>query len=157
MRAIVGYLFFFVVLCVVGCDHPLGSGEVIDGCGIRETRQRVYDKRCAAGVDKKDGFYADKVGSDPNSFWDVTVYSREHFDLVAVLSDGVHTFQQKNVLGQMENVPLNEVLAQLMQFKNVKGEFVTRRCKRFLGKFCEKNGWAHYDDFSMAAVYVGEE
>jgi len=135
----------------------LSSGEMIEGCGIRETRQKVYDKNLAVGIDKPDSLYAAKVGTDPSSFWDITVYSRDCFDLVAVMSDGVRSFQKRNTLGQLEPVELQAVLQQLMKFKNVKGEFVTRRCKRFLSKYCVEHGWSHYDDFSMAAVYAEEE
>jgi hypothetical protein len=67
-------------------------------------------------------------------------------EVVAVMSDGVGTF---------EGMQWHEVVAELMNFKNVKGHFVQRRMKRFL-KNCQKDGIAPYDDVSMAAVYLGE-
>lgn len=71
------------------------------------------------------------------------------FDFVAILSDGVHSFQQKDTL---ESVPAFKVIERIMAFKSMTGEFVTRRVKRFLQKECAELGWSHYDDFSIAAI-----
>jgi hypothetical protein len=119
----------------------------------------LYDGRMGAGVpdpEMDDRRLDSRVTRDHETFWCIERFNRSHFDMVAVLSDGVHSFQKKNVLGQLENIPLQEVLQQLMQLKSVKGEFVTRRCKRFLNKYCAEHGWSHYDDFAMAAVYTEE-
>ena len=124
-----------------------------EACGIRTTTRMQYDHELAAGEAIDEEPYIERVSSEPQAFWDITAYSREVFDLVVLLSDGVHSFQKKP--GQ--SLPLQAVLQQLMQFKQLKGEFVKRRCKRFLRKFCVENNWSHYDDFSCVALYDDEE
>ena len=137
----------------------LNTGVLEGGCGVRTMKFMLYDGRMGAGVpdpEMDDRRLDSRVTRDPETFWHIERFNRSHFDMVAVLSDGVHSFQKKNVLGQLENIPLQEVLQQLMKLKSVRGEFVTRRCKRFLSKYCAEHGWSHYDDFSMAAVYAEE-
>ena len=96
-----------------------------------------------------------KTGLEPHKFLlDVAVY-----DLVAVMSDGVMSFQRPitNDLGtsrHFEDVPTADVVSSLMAVKSSKGKFIARRCKRFL-KECAKKGWHHNDDLSMAALYIG--
>lgn len=90
-------------------------------------------------------------------FWFSDFYHPEEFDLIVAFSDGVQSFQRRTEAGALESVPLPEVLRELLVFKSMRGEFVVRRCRRFLRKFCPQNGWSHYDDFSMAALYAGDE
>ena len=76
-----------------------------------------------------------------------------------VLSDGVQTFQRVVRTGTsktLEDVPIEEVVDQLLKIKGTKGEFVTRRCQKFMNKFCIKNEWQHSDDFSAAAIWMGD-
>jgi hypothetical protein len=68
---------------------------------------------------------------------------------IAVFSDGVESFTDK----EGNKISVIDVVTELMAFKNIQGEFVTRRMSRFL-KDCEKRGWSHYDDLSMAAIVV---
>ncbi len=104
-------------------------------------------------------------------------FPREEFDLVMVLSDGASSFRRpaENAEGReafrqgiknrsmaaliqaTDPVPLSDVVAQVMAFKGTAGEFLVRRCQRFLNKFCVENGWVHADDFSAAAVYMENE
>ena len=81
------------------------------------------------------------------------MYPRIDFDLIAVFSDGALSFFQQKSGGVNSHIPLPNVLQQLMLFKGLKGEFVTRRCRKFFRKFCVENDWSHYDDFSMVALY----
>jgi hypothetical protein len=74
----------------------------------------------------------------------------ERADVVAVLSDGVESFVDRD----NQPVGLETLLPELFAFKNLEGEFVTRRCKRFLEKICAERGWRHEDDFSMAALHL---
>lgn len=69
-------------------------------------------------------------------------------DVVAVLSDGAESFVDRD--GQ--TVSLETLLPELLSFKNLEGEFVTRRVRRFLERTCVQRGWRHEDDFSMSAV-----
>jgi len=83
-------------------------------------------------------------------------FSKADYDLVAVVSDGVLSFQRPDGTS-LVGVPTHEVLAQIMGIKGGKGDFVVRRVRNgFLNRFCVKNGWHHYDDLSVAAVYLGD-
>lgn len=133
----------------------LSSGAELGECGLRTERGYEANADLTEWEEIPEHRFTDKVTKHPDDFWWVKCFDRRTFDLVTVMSDGVLSFQRKQD-GVLETVPLQAVLQQLLKFKTVKGEFVTRRCKRFLGKFCKKNGWSNYDDFSMGAVYVGE-
>lgn len=76
-------------------------------------------------------------------------FDKNDYDLVLIMSDGAESFQRGS-----ESVPLTEVIDQLFLMKNYEGEFLTRRCSRFLQKFCAENGWKHSDDFSVAGIYL---
>ena len=78
----------------------------------------------------------------------------EDYDLVAIMSDGVGSFTQPGTHGA-EEVPITDVLEELLKFKLFKGAFVKRRLRKFL-KDAEKWGWVHDDDISMAAVHIDE-
>lgn len=98
-------------------------------------------------------WYEDVTPSDPHSFWRIFNLPQQRYDLVCLFSDGIQSFQRKTERGGKEAVPVPEVLQQVMAFKGTRGEFVTRRCRRFFGRFCMNHGWSHYDDFSMGAIY----
>lgn len=72
-------------------------------------------------------------------------------ELVMLLSDGASSFQLKDGTP----VPLEDVLDQLFEIKGFAGQFLTRRCTRFLQTFCAERGWQHSDDFSVAGIYLG--
>lgn len=78
--------------------------------------------------------------------------SRATTDVVLLLSDGVETFQTKDGT----SMPLEQVLEQLFDFKGFTGQFLVRRCTKFLQKFCAEYGWSHADDFSVAGIHLGE-
>lgn len=104
----------------------------------------------------------------PLSLWDVCTAAADHEDaqdfsyrvypssaaIVAIFSDGVESFRRPGTGGRLEPVPMHEVIEHLMDFKTLAGEFVTRRCRSFLERFCAAEGWVHTDDFSMAAVVL---
>jgi hypothetical protein len=56
----------------------------------------------------------------------------------------------------LQPVSVHEVLKHCMAIKGSRGKFVTRRCRKFLNRFCTRNGWQHFDDFSMAALWTGD-
>jgi len=105
---------------------------------------------------RQDGWdmaFTNEFEGHPNDWF----FDAETWDLVMVLSDGVHTFQQKvtgNTSQTLVDVPVEQVVTQLLQIKGTKGEFLKRRCHKFLTKFCEENQWQHYDDFSAAAIWM---
>ena len=82
----------------------------------------------------------------------VSTFSLEEYELVLLLSDGATSFHLKNGAP----IPLEDVLDQVLAIKGLTGEFLTRRCHRFLQKFCVDNGWQHCDDFSVAGIHCGK-
>ena len=82
-------------------------------------------------------------------------YSRAAYDAIAIMSDGVLSFQKtiaNSTSIQTEKVPLLSVLTEVLAFKNYSGQFVQRRCKACFKKFSEE-GITHIDDFSIGVVY----
>jgi len=88
---------------------------------------------------------------EPNG--EVALFDDE-YDMVAVTSDGVESFNKK--LSPVDKINFIDVVKQCFSIKSFSGEFVKRRCKRFNKDF-EKNGYGHYDDFSFGAIYIEEE
>jgi hypothetical protein len=81
----------------------------------------------------------------------------DDIDLIALISDGVKSFQKKHSETRiLEAVPHIEVLQQVLALKGRKGEFLKRRCGNFLTKFCVQHGWQHGDDFSAVAIDLSE-
>lgn len=75
-------------------------------------------------------------------------------DYVAILTDGVMSFQQmvdKQTSKVQEPIDAKDVLRDLLKFKNFAPGFVGRRVKRFLKDAAEKH-WQHHDDFTMGAL-----
>ena len=89
-------------------------------------------------------------------------FSFKDYDLVAVLSDGIKSFQHTDISLQpygntkKSDVDYLKVIRELFKFKIMGGAFVERRCNKFF-KDCKKLDWSHYDDFSIAAIYKGED
>ncbi len=77
---------------------------------------------------------------------------RNDCDIVLMFSDGIESFQDASGAP----VPLEDVLNELLAFKNLQGQFLGRRCGKFLSKTCVERGWTHADDFSAAGIYLGE-
>lgn len=71
------------------------------------------------------------------------------YDLVLIMTDGAESFQ---TLGG-DPIALTHVLDQLFDIKSYEGAFITRRCNRFLGRFCTEQGWKHTDDIAVAGIY----
>lgn len=89
--------------------------------------------------------------------WDQTIevnFDRGDYDMVAILSDGIHSFLRNEVTEtslQKVNVPFTEIIKELLQFKGLQGEFVQRRLSKGL-KDLAGRGITHYDDLSVGAV-----
>ena len=80
------------------------------------------------------------------------------FELVMLLSDGATSFGRvapDEPSRRCEPVPLAAVLAQLLTIPSTRGEFVVRRCRRFLVSFCREHGWQHHDDLAVGAIGWG--
>lgn len=72
------------------------------------------------------------------------------YDLVLIMSDGAESFQDQE--GQI--VPVGAIVKQLFDVKSFEGEFLIRRCNKFLSRFCAERGWKHTDDFSVAGIHL---
>jgi len=66
-----------------------------------------------------------------------------------VTSDGIETFLDD----QKKKIEMKTIYREIANFKNLKGEFVKRRMKAFERKY-RKEGWAHFDDISVAAMHL---
>lgn len=76
------------------------------------------------------------------------------YDLVAIFSDGVNSFQQ---IKDNKTLPISrETIAnELLSIKGFAGSFVQRRCQKAFATF-DRLGYRHYDDFSMGVIKIGE-
>lgn len=74
----------------------------------------------------------------------------DDIEWIAVMSDGVHSFRDE----KKKEIDYIEIVKHLTDFKNFTGEFVKRRLNKFK-KMCVKEQWTHYDDVSIAAMYLG--
>ena len=84
-------------------------------------------------------------------------FSKHTFDMIMICTDGVSSFRKTEPeLGHSKPTPTKDVIQQITKIKSTKGEFVTRRMKSFLSKFCVTNGWDHADDVTVAGIYMGE-
>lgn len=71
------------------------------------------------------------------------------YAVVALCSDGVSSFRSDSGA-----VAVGEVLAELLDFKVMRGAFVSRRLRKFLRRDCPQRGWRHDDDLAMAAIHL---
>lgn len=78
------------------------------------------------------------TGLDPVEF----EFAIEDFDLVVVLSDGIHTC----------HMPVDVAVDEVLAVKNYDGQFITRRVRRFL-KQLRARGLQVDDDLGAAAIY----
>lgn len=73
----------------------------------------------------------------------------DDYKAILVTSDGISSFIGPN------NTPIEitVLVRELCNFKSYKGEFIKRRMNGFKN-YCEKEGWKHTDDFSMAGIHI---
>lgn len=71
-------------------------------------------------------------------------------EYVLLLSDGASSF----VDAGFAHVPVQDVVAKLMDIKSTAGDFIRRRVKFFLAKECPKLGWQHSDDLGVAGIVL---
>jgi hypothetical protein len=82
---------------------------------------------------------------------EVFAVSAAGYRFVTLLSDGAHSFLRPERAGP---IPAESFLTQLVSYKNTRGAFVSRRMQGFL-KDCQRKGWRHADDLSLAALHLG--
>lgn len=107
---------------------------------------------CGGSVEER------QLPDDPSCHVDVFEFSRLEYDLLLILSDGIHSFTRPLLTDTGRTtvpIPLADLFGEFLAFKSFKGEFVARRCAAAF-KAIHGYGWSHHDDFSMAAVYASE-
>jgi len=67
-----------------------------------------------------------------------------------IFSDGVKSFLSPSG----NNIPMLDIVLELVKFKNTTQGFVQRRVSRFLQEKTQ-DGISHYDDLSVAAIHLG--
>ncbi len=85
-------------------------------------------------------------------------FNASDYEFVVLVSDGIHSFSSttdSQSSKSSRSIDFQTIVRELIAFKNVRGEFVSRRLKRFL-KDVALNGWQHSDDLSVGAIYLGE-
>jgi len=76
-------------------------------------------------------------------------YSMSEYKTILVCSDGIKSFIKKDPR-ERQMIPVHGIIQPMIDFKNVKGEFLKRRLKRALRSF-DQNGIGHVDDLSIGA------
>lgn len=92
----------------------------------------------------------------PNNFFTTLTFTQKDTKLVMLVTDGILSFQRKTEDGTHEHIEVKEVIEQLLDIKSFTGNFMARRCQKFLKTFCKENGWFHTDDLAVAAIYLNE-
>ena len=94
------------------------------------------------------------------SDWNIKAFiDLNNVEWITIMSDGINSFYKTEDAGtSLTNVDISyqEVVAQVLNFKNFNGKFMQRRLNRFL-KFCQKNNWHHADDISFGTIYFGDK
>lgn len=73
----------------------------------------------------------------------------ETLAFASVFTDGIDTYHRKDDVDIL--LPKANLYNQLTQYKNIHGEFVKRRMQK-VKQFCQKEGWQHFDDISVATI-----
>jgi hypothetical protein len=82
----------------------------------------------------------------------------EEYNLVALFSDGIHSFckaQQTETSRRTQLITMEEVIPELLSIKSTNGSFVRRRTQRFM-KDCRVKGWQNSDDLAVGIMYLGD-
>ena len=73
----------------------------------------------------------------------------DDYKVIMVTSDGISSF----IGTDKKPIEITILVRALCDFKGFKGEFLQRRMNGF-NLFCEKQGWKHTDDFSIAGIHI---
>ena len=80
---------------------------------------------------------------------------KSQVEWLLLMSDGIHSFYKINEQGKREYIDFLEIIKKLIDFKNYHGIFIQRQVKSLM-KQLKKENIFHYDDFSVAGMYVKE-
>ncbi|MHA2043409.1 MAG: protein phosphatase 2C domain-containing protein [Candidatus Thorarchaeota archaeon] len=118
-----------------------------------------YERRNGKWEREEHDTFQIQADSPPDAF---SQYSLKGHQLVAIMSDGVDSVYKKintETTKTTENVPITEVVEELLSFKpvlspNYNGAFVQRR---IAAAFKNNPDWEHGDDISIAALAYRKE
>ena len=88
----------------------------------------------------------------------VHMFPTDVIDMVGISSDGLKSFvQQIRGSTSITNKPVDDaqVIKDLFAFKTAEGQFVHRRCQKFM-RDCAKFDIKHTDDFSLGVLHVAD-
>ena len=90
--------------------------------------------------------------------FDMDVYNHctlaaTNYEMVALVSDGINTYDKQNGRFKIK-VGTCDMIERYISYKNFHGQFVERKMKR-VKKDCKKNNISHFDDISVATIYIG--
>lgn len=141
-------------------NAPLYLSYMFADTGPMRLKQREKEFDCT----KKITTLLHKNGEPLEMSEELSLEPIEHFTFpledikyLSIFTDGISSFIKQEVgtgTKTFENVPDYLVVEQAMDFKNSAGEFVRRRCQRFLKDF-QNQGIKHTDDFSTATIFSG--
>lgn len=146
---------------IVTVEHTKGAPGYVS-YGLSEDRRLGYlaefgNKYNISKLSSDEDYHESFVGIEaPLQDWSFDV---ETYDLVAVLSDGAQSFQclsQTDTSRTLIDIPVREVLREMLAVRSVRGEFIKRRTNKFLTKTCPPLFWQHADDLAIAAIWLGE-
>lgn len=138
---------------VIQVEFPLGAPFYPNYLAFPE-RKAAFDALGTANspvVTILSGTKPDALDFDFNRADGLQMSFDDDFDLVVAMSDGAATFRQGP---DSSVVPVLDVAREILAVKSPVGEFMLRRCRRFLEHDCKARGWRHLDDFSVAAVHA---
>lgn len=105
--------------------------------------------------EKEKCIYSDEYSYNIQNFRTMPYSFPEEFDLVGVASDGLKTFVQsaKNDTSiTNKSVDIDNIIRDLFSFKTLEGQFVHRRCQKFM-RDCASKNIKHTDDFSLGVLH----
>lgn len=123
----------------------MGDMIHIDSCDT-ERRLTIFDTQ--VGDDPVHHEVQPQAKEDP---YLVLTFEKDDYDLVAVFSDGVESFRRR-VEDRTEQMHFRDVVVKCLQVQRPHGQFMQRRIHRFLREVTSE-GWFHYDDLSVAALF----
>ena len=122
-------------------------------------REAEFDcTKIVSNIHHRKGNIINRVDAVSSNIIERFSFPIEDFDYVSIFSDGCNSFVQQEIDGGTkvnQSMPEHVIIEFAMDFKNNGGEFVRRRCQRFLKDLATANAKST-DDFTMTTIYTGE-